>query len=75
MESKRKVNINSVGYEEKEILLFLEKNGKCLYGNIFKGLKLSQMKGAEAMLSLISKKYVTNVGKSSFYELNVELVK
>lgn len=73
MDNNRKIDINLVTTEEKEILLLLEKYGKCLYGNIFKELNLSQSKGAETILSLTSKGYVKNVGRSSFYELNISL--
>lgn len=70
-----KININTVTTEEKDILALLEEKGKYLYGNIFKELNLSQLKGAEAIASLKAKGYVKNVNKSSYFELNGELVK
>lgn len=73
MANNYKIDSNLVTTEEKKILLLLEKYGKCLYGNIFKELNISQSKGAEAILSLTSKGYVKNVGRSSFYELNISL--
>lgn len=75
MTNNRKIDIHLVTTEEKEILLLLEKFGKYLYGNIFKELNFSQSKGAEAILSLTNKGYIKNAGRSSFYELNGELVK
>lgn len=68
-----KIDTNLVTTEEKKILLLLEKYGKYLYGNIFKELNLSQSKGAEAILSLTNKGYIKNVGRSSFYKLNISL--
>jgi len=75
MTNNRKIDINLVTTEEREILLLLEKHGKYLYGNIFKELNFSQSKGSETILSLTNKGYIKNIGRSSFYELNGELVK
>lgn len=68
------ININKLTPEEREILLLIKKKGKCLYGNIFRELNLSQTKGAAAILSLTNKGYIKNVGRSSFYELNGKLM-
>ncbi len=65
-----KINISQ---EEKHVLNLLEEKGKCLYGNIFKELNIAHTKGAEIMLSLTNKGYVKNVGRSSYYELAVNL--
>jgi len=73
MDNNRKIDINLVTTEEKQILLLLGKYSKYLYGNIFKELSISQSKGAEAILSLKNKGYIKNVGRSSFYELNISL--
>ena len=50
-------NIN-VTQEELQVLLLLEKKGKCLYGNIFKESDMSHTKGAEIILSLTNKGYI-----------------
>ncbi|MBN1597728.1 MAG: hypothetical protein JW894_05500 [Bacteroidales bacterium] len=75
MTENKSLILSSVSPEERKILLLLEEKGKYLYGNIFKELNLSATKGAELVLSLLSKGYIKNVGKTSFYELNVELIK
>lgn len=75
MTKKEKIDVTNFPRVEKEILILLDEHEQCLYGNIFKNLSLSQSKGAEAILSLTNKKVITNVDRSSFYQLNVELVK
>ena len=72
---KEKINITDFSTVEKEILVLLDKNENCLYGNIFKELKLSQFKGAEAIFSLENRNVNTNIDKSSFYQLNGKIVK
>ena len=64
-------NIN-VTQEELQVLLLLEKKGKCLYGNILKELKIAYTKGAEIILSLTNKGYIRNAGRSSYYELAID---
>jgi DNA-binding MarR family transcriptional regulator len=66
-------NIN-VTQEELQVLLLLEKKGKCLYGNIFKELNISHIKVAETILSLTDKGYIKNAGRPSFYELAIDLI-
>ena len=73
MSNKKKIDIQKVTIIERKILLLLERNGKYLYGNIFKELNLSQTAGAHAILSLITKGHIRNVGASSYYELCNEL--
>ena len=72
-ENIKKIDLVNVSQEEQEVLLLLEKMDKCLYGNIFKELKMSQSKGAEIVLSLKNKGYVKNVDNSSYYELNYSI--
>lgn len=75
MNNKNKIGINQASITEQKILLLLENKGKCLYGNIFKELNLSQTAGAHAILSLLSKGYIQNVDVSSYYEFTGELLK
>ncbi len=72
-EDYKKIEIKDIIPEEQEVLLLLEKMDSCLYGNIFKELKIAQTKGAEIIRSLKNKGYIKNVGRSSFYEINVSL--
>ena len=60
---------------ENEILLLLEEKEKVLYGDIFKELNLSQIKGAELILSLKAKGHISQVNQTSYYQLNGSLVK
>ncbi len=73
MSDKKKIDISYLSPEEQGVLNLLEEKGKCLYGNIFRELSLSQIRGAEIVLSLVTKGYIQNVGKTSYYELTVEL--
>jgi DNA-binding MarR family transcriptional regulator len=59
--------------QEKDILLFLKENGKCVYGDIIKELKISGRRGQEAIFSLLKKGLVKHRDKTSYIELNVEL--
>lgn len=72
-EDYKKIDLSYITPEEQGVLLLLEKMGKCLYGNIFQELKIAHTKGAEIILSLTNKGYIKNVGRSSYYELNVSL--
>jgi len=74
MSENKMIDLNNVTQDEREILLLLERTGKCLYGNIFKELNISSTKGAELILSLASKGYIINEGKTSFYQLNGDLI-
>ena len=58
---------------QKDILLFLSKNGKCIYGDIIKELKISGRRGQEAIYSLLQKGFVRHKDKTSYIELNVDL--
>lgn len=58
---------------EKDILLFLKRNGQCIYGDIIKELKISGRRGQEAIYSLLQKGLVKHKDKTSYIELNVEL--
>ena len=70
----RMIELKNVNKQEREILMLLKRTGKCMYGNIFKELNISSTKGAELILSLSSKGYIKNAGKTSFYELNGEII-
>ncbi len=59
--------------QEKDILLFLKENGKCIYGDIIKELKISGRRGQEAIYSLLNKGLVRHKDKTSYIELNVEI--
>jgi predicted transcriptional regulator len=58
---------------EKEILLYLKQNGKSIYGEIIKELKISGRRGQEAINSLLNKGFVKYPEKSTHIELNVDL--
>ncbi len=73
LEDYKKIDITDITSEEKKVLLLLEKMDNCLYGNIFKELKIANRKGAEIIQSLKNKGYIKNVGRSSYYEINVSL--
>lgn len=74
MIEKKEVDINRVNNPyEKDILSFLDTNGKCIYGEIIKELRISATKGQEAIYSLISKGFIKHKDKSSYIELNVDL--
>ena len=64
MTKKEQIDVSNFSTVEKKIITLLEKQKKCLYGNIFKELNISQTKGTEAILSLTNKKVITNVGNS-----------
>ncbi len=73
MTEKKLLKLSTVPEREKRVLKFLHENGSCMYGNIFKELKIPPTKGSEIILSLTYKGYIKNVGKSSHYQLDVEL--
>ena len=72
--SKADYNLGEINLsqEEQQVLLLLEKKGKCLYGNIFKELNMAHTKSAEIILSLTNKGYIRNAGRSSYYELTID---
>ncbi len=59
--------------EARIVLRILKKGGPCLYGNVVKKLGVSEMKGIEVMLELITKGFIKHVGKTSKVTLNVDL--
>lgn len=74
MHDKTEVKIQSIDNQfEKDILLFLKENGKSIYGEIFKQLKISGRRGQEAIFSLLNKGLVKHPEKSTYIELNVDL--
>lgn len=74
MHDKTEVKIQSIDNQfEKDILLFLKENGKSIYGEIFKQLKISGRRGQEAIFSLLNKGLVKHPEKSTNIELNVDL--
>jgi hypothetical protein len=68
-----KIEKIEVTQEERQVLLLLEEKGNCLYGNIFKELKIAHTKGAKIISYLMNKGYIKNVGWSSYYELAINL--
>ncbi len=72
LKANKNIDKINVTQEENQVLLLLEEQGKCLYGNIFKELNMAHTKGAEIILSLSNKGYIRNVGRSSYYELAVD---
>ncbi len=74
MANKKTIELQNVKNPfEKKIITFLDKNGKCIYGEIFRELKIPTAKGQEAMYSLISKGLVQHVDKTSFVELTANI--
>ncbi len=73
MGKKKLLKLSSISEEEREVLKLLNEQGQCLYGNIFKQLLMPPTKGSDIILSLTSKGYIKNVGRSSYYELDVEI--
>ncbi len=59
--------------KEKEVLQFLQANGTCLYGNIFKELSISSREGQHIIFSLLSRGLIKYQYRSSSIELNVKL--
>lgn len=54
---------------EKEIVALLFKKGKCIYGEIFRELKIPTAKGQRAIYSLINKGLVQHIDKTSYIAL------
>ncbi|MFV0269154.1 MAG: hypothetical protein ACK5HT_18675 [Draconibacterium sp.] len=74
MNDKKEVDISRVNNPyEKDVLTFLSRNGKCIYGDIIKELRISASKGQEAIYSLLNKGFIKHQDKSSYIELNVDL--
>lgn len=72
--TENKIILKKVTTEEQKVLLLLDKLGKCLYGNIFKELKIAPSKGAEIILLLKNKGFIKNVNRTSYYELDGSIV-
>ena len=74
MNIKDKIDIDKIkDSPEKDVLMYLDQEGKCIYGEIIRNLKLSTTRGQEAIYSLMNKGLIRHKGKSSLIELNVEL--
>lgn len=74
MKRKDRIDIQQIKNPfEKDILLHLKNNDKCIYGEIIKELKLSTSRGQEAIYSLLNKGFIKHKDKSSFIILNVEI--
>lgn len=74
-EKNNKVDISKINNpNEKDILIFLNKNGRCIYGDIIKKLKISNVRGQEAISSLLNKGFIRHQDRSSYIELNVEII-
>ncbi|MCE4566858.1 hypothetical protein INQ51_21225 [Maribellus sp. CM-23] len=74
MNDKKEVDISRVNNPyEKDVLTFLSRNGKCIYGDIIKELRISASKGQEAIYSLLGKGFIKHQDKTSYIELNVDL--
>jgi DNA-binding MarR family transcriptional regulator len=74
MKQKDKIDIQEIDNPyEKDILMYLDKKGKCIYGEIIKELQISASRGQEAIYSLLNKGLIKHKDRSSFIELNVEL--
>lgn len=58
---------------EKKIVTFLNKKGKCIYGEIFRELKIPTTRGQEAIYSLINKGVVKHIERSSYLELTQKI--
>ena len=58
---------------EREILLLIEENQQCLYGEIIRKLELSYTKGQELIFSLLTKGYIKYVEKTPKLELTADI--
>lgn len=58
---------------ERDILLLIDQNDKCRYGEILKRLNLSYRKGQEVIYSLVSRGYIEFVGRSSDLQLTARI--
>jgi predicted transcriptional regulator len=75
LKQRKKIDIKKVtNPDEKKILLFLHHRGKCIYGEIMKELQISSTRGQEAIYSLMTKGMVRHKDRTSYLELNVELM-
>lgn len=74
MKEVKSIKLTSLSNEkEKEILLLLQQQGQCIYGEIIRQTNLSYSKGKEVIYSLVSKGYVRYVGRTTKIELAIEL--
>lgn len=58
---------------EREILLLINENEQCLYGEIIRKLELSYTKGQELIYSLLTKGYIKYVERTPKLELTAEI--
>ena len=58
---------------EREILLLIDENKQCLYGEIIRKLELSYTKGQELIYSLLTKGYIKYVERTPKLELTVDI--
>ncbi len=58
--------------QEKQVIEFLHKNGRTMYGNIIKELNTGVKTGQEIIFSLLSKGIIRKYNNSSYLELNME---
>lgn len=59
---------------EREVILYINKNEQCAYGEIIRNLKLSYTKGQEVIGLLVSKGYIKFIGRTSNLELTGSIV-
>lgn len=69
MDNNKKELKNLENTFEIKIVKFLSKKGKCIYGEIFRELKIPTTRGQEAIYSLLNKGFVKHIDKSSYIEL------
>lgn len=75
MPELKKIDLTGVSAEEKEVLLLLERLGRCQYGEIARELGITAIKSSQLVYSLTTKGLIRNYGTSSSYELTGELMK
>jgi predicted transcriptional regulator len=74
MANKKTIELKSVENSiERDILLFLNKKGDTIYGDIIKELKLSTVRGQETIYSLINRGFISHKEKTSKLKLNIEI--
>ncbi len=70
MTENKKIDLEEIDNPfEKKIVAFLSNKGKCIYGEIFRELKIPTTRGQEAIYSLITKGLVKHIDKTSYIEL------
>jgi len=75
MDKNKQLDLNELKEPiEREVILYINKNGLCAYGEIIRNLKLSYSKGQEVIGLLASKGYIKFIGRTSNLELGANII-